>query len=296
MSLNYNPTLYSQDFRASLELGLQQAGSKLRPFVTTSTTKGAKQKVAIEREELVEATIVTGQIQPVVPINAAVTRRWVQPVSYDVTQIVDHFDELRMLNDPSSAKVQNAINALGREMDDEIITAMFGTAATGETGGTNTAFDTTNYQVAVNFEAAANTGLTVAKLRSALRRLRAAQNDLDRDPVYCVVNAKMIDDLLKEAQIIGREYNDTMVLKEGKIDSYLGINFIYCERLQTATHFLCPVFVKSAIHLCVWEDIVTNVTQRTDLRGMPYQTYAQATFGATRTNEAKIVQVLVTTS
>ena len=133
MSLNYNPVLYSQDFKASLELGLQQIGSKLRPFVTTSTTKGAKQKVAIEREELVEATIVTGQIQPVVPINAAVTRRWVQPVSYDVTQIVDHFDELRMLNDPSSAKVQNAINALGREMDDQLKELAGETArATGE--------------------------------------------------------------------------------------------------------------------------------------------------------------------
>jgi len=295
MSLNYNPTLFAQDFRASLELGLQQSGSKLRPFVTTSSTTGAKQKVAVEREEAIEASIVTGQLQSVVPVNAAVTRRWISPVSYDVTQIIDHFDQLKMLNDPSNVKVQNAVNALGREMDDEILSAMFSTALTGETGGTNTSFDTTNYQVAVNFEAAANTGLTVAKLRGALRRLRAAQNDLDRDPVYCVINAKMMDDLLKEAQVIGREYNDSMVLKEGKVDSYLGINFVYCERIQTSTHLLCPVFVKSAIHLCVWEDIVTNVTQRTDLRGMPYQTYAQATFGATRTNEAKIVQVLVAT-
>jgi len=295
MSLNYNPTLFAQDFRASLELGLQQMGSKLRPFVTTSTTSGAKQKVAVEREEAVEASIVTGQIQQVVPISAAVTRRWVQPVSYDVTQLVDHFDQLKMLNDPSSVKVQNAINAIGREMDDEIINAFFAASTTGETGATSTSFDTTNYQVAVNFEAAANTGLTVAKLRGAIRRLRAAQNDLDRDPVYCVINAKMMDDLMKEAQIIGREYNDSLVLKEGKIDSYLGINFVYCERLQTSTHLLCPVFVKSGIHLCVWEDIVTTVTQRADLRGQPYQTYAMATFGATRTNEAKVVQILVAT-
>jgi hypothetical protein len=295
MSLNYNPTLFAQDFRASLELGLQQMGSKLRPFVTTSTTSGAKQKVAVEREEAIEASIVTGQIQPVVPVNAAVTRRWVQPVSYDVTQLVDHFDQLKMLNDPSSVKVQNAIHAIGREMDDEIISAFFAASTTGETGGTSSNFDTANFQIAVNFEAAANTGLTVAKLRGAMRKLRAAQNDLDRDPVYCVINAKMMDDLLKEAQIIGREYNDAMVLKEGRIDSYLGINFVYCERLQTSTNLLCPVFVKSAIHLCVWEDIVTNVSQRFDLRGMPYQTYCQATFGATRTHESKIVQVLVAT-
>lgn len=295
MSLNYNPTLFAQDFKASLELGLQQMGSKLRPYIMSSTCSGAKQAVAVEREEAIEASIVTGQLQPKVPVNAAVSRRWIQPVSYDVTQIIDHFDQLKMLNDPSSAKVQNALHAIGREMDDEIINAMWASAATGETGGSTTAFDTSNFQIAVNFEAAANTGLTVAKLRGAKRKLRAAQNDFDRDPLICVVNAKMEDDLLKEAQIIGREYNDQMVLKEGKIESYLGIQFVHCERLTTSTHFLCPLMVKSALHMKTWEDITTSVTQRTDLRGDPWQTYAMATFGAVRTDERKIVQILVTT-
>jgi hypothetical protein len=270
-------------------------GSKLRPYIMSSTVSGAKQAVAVEREEAIEASIVTGQLQTKVPVNAAVSRRWVQPVSYDVTQIIDHFDQLKMLNDPSSAKVQNALHAIGREMDDEIISAMWGSAVTGETGGSTTAFDTSNFQIAVNYEAAANTGLTVAKLRGAKRKLRAAHNDFDRDPLVCVVNAKMEDDLLKEAQIIGREYNDQMVLKEGKIDSYLGIQFIHCERLDTSTYYRCPLMVKSALHLKTWEDITTSVTQRTDLRGDPWQTYAMATFGAVRTHESKIVQILVTT-
>ena len=295
MSLNYNPTLFAQDFTASLELGLQQMGSKLRPYIMSSTVSGAKQAVAVEREEAIEASIVTGQLQTKVPVNAAVSRRWVQPVSYDVTQIMDHFDQLKMLNDPSSAKVQNALHAIGREMDDEIISAMWGSAVTGETGGSTQAFDTSNFQIAVNYEAAANTGLTVAKLRGAKRKLRAAHNDFDRDPLICVINAKIEDDLMKEAQIIGREYNDQMVLKEGKIESYLGIQFVHCERLTTSTHFLCPLMVKSALHLKTWEDITTSVTQRTDLRGDPWQTYAMATFGAVRTHESKIVQILVTT-
>lgn len=295
MSLNYNPTLFAQDFKASLELGLQQAGSMLRPYIMSSTTNGVKQAVAVEREEAIEASQVTGQLQPKVPVHAVVSRRWVQPVSYDTTQIIDHFDQLKMLNDPSSAKVQNALNALGREMDDEVITAMWGSATTGETGASSTAFDTTNFQIAVNYEAAANTGLTVAKLRGAKRKLRAAFNDFDRDPLMCVVNAKMEDDLMKEAQIIGREYNDQMVLKEGKIERYMGINFIHCERLDTSTYYRCPIFVKSALHLKTWEDVTTSVTQRTDLRGDPWQAYAMATFGAVRTHESKIVQVLVTT-
>lgn len=295
MSLNYNPTLFAQDFKASLELGLQQAGSVLRPYVMSSTTSGVKQAVAVEREEAIEASLVTGQLQTKVPVNATVSRRWVAPVSYDVTQIIDHFDQLKMLNDPSSAKVQNALNAIGREMDDEIIRSMWGSALTGETGGSTQAFDTTNFQIAVNYEAASNTGLTVAKLRGAKRKLLAAQVDLDRDPLICVVNAKMIDDLMKEAQIIGREYNDQMVLKNGKLESYMGFQFVHCERLDTSTYYRCPAFVKSAIHLKTWEDVTTSVTQRTDLRGDPWQAYAMASFGAVRTHESKIVQILVTT-
>jgi hypothetical protein len=295
MSLNYNPTLFAQDFRSSLELGLQQAGSVLRQYIMSSTASGVKQAVAVEREEAIEASLVTGQLQSKVPVNATVSRRWVQPVSYDTTQIIDHFDQLKMLSDPASAKVQNALNAIGREMDDEIIRAMWGSAVTGETGGSTTAFDTTNYQIAVNYEASSNTGLTVAKLRGAKRKLRAAFNDFDRDPLYCVINAKMEDDLMKEAQIIGREYNDQMVLKNGNIETYMGFNFIRCERLDTSTHYRCPAFVKSALHLKTWEDITTSVTKREDLRGDPWQAYAMATFGAVRTHENKIVQILVTT-
>ena len=47
----------------------------------------------------------------------------------------------------------NGAYALGRAMDDLIITAALGTAMTGENGSTSTAFDTANQQIAVGARA-----------------------------------------------------------------------------------------------------------------------------------------------
>lgn len=294
MSANINPTFFAQEFKAVLEPALQQMGSRLRETVTVSTTSGVKQAVAVDRLGTVAAVTVAGQLQTKVPVNAATDRRWVVPISKSVTQILDHFDVLRTLNDPMSATVQNAVNALGRSMDDEVITAALGTSKSGETGSGSTSFDTTNNRIAVNFQAGGNTGLTVAKLRQVRKILYQNEVDLDRDPLYCVITAKQHDDLLKEAQVIGREYNDQMVLANGKVTEYMGFKFIHSERLGVdgSSYRRVIAYVKSGVHLKVWEDIKTNVYQNTDYEGDPWETYAMATFGATRTDEKRVVEVL----
>lgn len=294
MSANINPTFFAQEFKAVLEPALQQMGSRLRETVTVSTTSGVKQAVAVDRLGTVVANTVSGQLQKKVPVNASTDRRWVVPISKDVPQYLDHFDKLKTLNDPMSATVQNAINALGRAMDDEVITAALGTSKSGETGTGSTSFDTTNNRIAVNFQAGGNTGLTVAKLRQVRKILYQNEVDLDRDPLYMAITAKQHDDLLKEAQIIGREYNDQMVLANGKVTEYMGFKFIHSERLGVdgSNYRRVIAWVKSGLHLKVWEDITTNVYQDTDYSGDPWVAYAMATFGATRTDEKRVVEVL----
>src|SRR5690606_4960423 len=124
---------------------------------------------------------------------------------YDLPQLIDSFDKLRLLTDPSSSYVQNAVFAMGRAMDDEIIAALFGVAKTGEQGATSTNFLPAN-QIAQNFGASGNVGLTVAKLRKAKELLMAAEVDIDTDPIYAIVTAKQHDNLLAEAQIISTEF------------------------------------------------------------------------------------------
>lgn len=293
MSLNVNPTFFAQQFKATLELALQQKGSRLRTTVANESVMGAKQAVVVDRLETVNANRVSGQLQTKTFTNAATNRRWVQPVSADLSQIVDHFDKLKLLNDPTSKNALAAINAIGRDMDDEIIAAFWRAATIGETGASTVAFDTTNQLVAVNFGASANTGLTVAKMREARRILLSNEADMDNEQAWIIVTSKQADDLLKEAQIISRDYNDSMVLKDGKLESYLGFKFLRTERLivDGSSFRRIPAYVESAMNFSMWEDVLTSVNKRTELRGEPYEVYSMATYGATRTDEKRIVEI-----
>ena len=57
-------------------------------------------------------------------------------VDYEYADLIDKQDQIRTLIDPTSSYAQAAAFALGRAMDDEIISAVSGTAFSGETGST----------------------------------------------------------------------------------------------------------------------------------------------------------------
>lgn len=295
MTANINPTFYASEFKALLEAGLQQKGSKLRPLVTTGTNvSGAKQAVAVDRVEQVQTNLVSGQFQPKTFTNAQTARRWVLPVSRDLSQAVDHFDLLKSLQDPTSINIQNAMNAHGRDFDDEIIDAFFRDAKTGETGTGTTSFDTTNNQISDTFGASAATRVTVAKLREARRILESWENDFDAEQAFIGLTNKEMDSLRAEAQVQSRDYNDKPILVDGKLQGLMGFNFVHIERLQldpTAAWRRVPVWMKSGLQIKFWQDVYTNVTKRTDIKGEPYEVYSMATFGATRTDERKVVEI-----
>jgi hypothetical protein len=290
MSINL-PNHYVQQYATNIQLLLQQKGSKLRNAVMSGSHIG-KQASPVDQIGAVNANKVTGRFNPMGRVDAVVDRRWVLPSDYDLPQLIDSFDKLRLLLDPSSSYVQNAQNAMGRAMDDEIISAFFGTAKTGEQGATSTTFPA-GQQIAVNFGAASNAGLSVAKLRQAKRLLMAAEVDVETDPLFAVVTAAQHDNLLAEAQVISLDFNDKPVLVDGMITRFLGINLIHCERLSVdaSGYRRCPIFAKSGMYLGMWEDIKTDISQRKDLQSMPWQAYCQGTFGSTRLEEKKIVEV-----
>jgi hypothetical protein len=99
---------------------------------------------------------------------------------------------------------------------------------------------------------------------------------------------------LGQIQVVSSDFNsDTPVMKDGKVMQFLGINFIHTERLPTSSsHRRCPVWVPSGVHLGMWNDIMSDITQRRDLSSHPYQIYLMGTFGATRTEEKKVVDIL----
>jgi hypothetical protein len=255
-----------------------------------------EQASPVDQYGAVTANLVVGRYNPMPNTEAPTDRRWVLPSDYDINQLLDSFDKLRLLADPKSAYVQNAVNALGRAMDTEILSKIFGTNQTGKSGGTATAFGT-GQGVSVNQGAASATNLTVAKLREAKKILMQNNVDVRSEEICCVVNAAAHDSLLAEAQVISTDFNDRPVLVNGMVEQFLGIKIIHTELLttgtddQSGTSTQVPVFCKSGVYLGIWDDIKTDVSERKDLQGIPMQVYAKATFGATRLEEKKVVRV-----
>lgn len=285
------PNHYVYQFANNVQLKLQQKGSKLMPFVMSGSHKGEQASV-VDQFDSIEMQEVLGRFSPINRVDAAADRRWVQPSKFDLAQMIDPFDDLQILTDPKSKYVENAVNAAGRKMDDLIIDSFFGTSKTGKLGTTSTTFPA-GQQIAVNFGAASNTGLTIAKLREAKRMLMAAEVDIESDPICAVVTAEQHDNLLAEVQVISNDYRLGAVLEKGKVSEVLGIKLIHCERLDVdgSSYRRIPVFAKSGMYLGKWNEMTTDISQRKDLSGHPWQAYLWMMAGATRLEEEKIVEI-----
>lgn len=290
MSVNL-PTHYVQQFSSNIQLLLQQKDSRLMPYITTGTHIG-KQASPVDQIGKIAMQPVTTRFGAMGRVDAPTDRRWVFPSDYHLPQLIDSFDKLRLLTDPASSYVQNAVAAVNRQKDDLVIDAFFATAKTGEQGGTSTSFPAAQ-QVAVNHGASGNTGLTVAKLIEAKRLLQAAEVDLDSDPITALVTSKQHADLLKEATVISTDFNDRPVLVDGRVVRFMGINIVHSERLDndTTPYRRIPVWAKSGMYLGMWNDMTIDISQRKDLDSLPWQAYVHMTAGATRLEEAKIVEI-----
>lgn len=284
------PTHYAQQYASNIQLLLQQKGSKLRDTVMSMTVNGAKAASPVDQIGKVEATKRTTRYPTLTPADTPHERPWVYPSDYDWNDLVDSIDKLRVLTDPTSSYVTNGTYAMGRAMDNEIVSAYFGDRKTGEAGATTTSHSNS---VAVNHGAAGNVGLTVAKLRKAKQLLMAAEVDIDSDPLICPITSIQHDNLLAEIQVTSLDFNDRPVMQDGKVTQFLGFQFKHTERLITdgSGYRRVPAYAKSGMVLAIWNDITTDVSQRKDLAGLPFQVYVFGTFGATRLEENKVVEI-----
>jgi len=277
-------TAFVQQYTTNVQLLLQQAGSRLRNAVTVGSYTGKAAK-AVEQVGPVTAQKRTTRHGDTPLISTPQDARWVFPVDYDWADLIDDVDKLRMLIDPQSPYALNGANALGRALDDEIITAFNGTSNTGENGTTSTAF------TAGNVVAVGTSGMTVAKLRAAKKILMTNEVNLDVDPLYCAITAAQHDDLLGQTQVVSTDFNDRPILKDGRLMSFLGFNFIHSERLPLVTTTRsCFAWAKSGMHLGMWDDISTSIDKRPD-KNNAMQVLVSGTFGATRTEEGKVIQI-----
>lgn len=284
-------TAFVKEYKGAVEILLQQEGSKLRGAVSTDSFVG-ESAAPLEQFGPTAAEAKTSRHTPTPVIDVPQARRWIFPADYHWATLVDKQDRLRMQVDPTKPYVRNGMAAMAREWDDALITGFFATATTGKTGTGSESFDTSSYRVGVDVGGTAS-GLNVAKLQNAMLMLQNAHyGDLMEQP-YIAISPYEHDLLLKEIQVVNADFNGGMpVLVNGKIDYFMGFKFIVTTRLNiTGGNRLVPFWVPSGMIFGVWNDLQAEMSVRDDL-SYAEQVYLCSTFGATRTQQGKVGQIL----
>ena len=300
---NQIPTYFITKFTTEVEFLVQQMPSRLW---NASTIRGYTGSGATATEQVgaTEMTQVTGRAQPAVLTDTPADRRWIYPTKWWIGDLVDTYEELEMAIDPEGYIATDFTYAMNRRKDRTFLANYFGNAFTGNTSTTGNAPTNTIAFPAGNI-VAVTTGssggatavhMNVPKLRAARLGMLAAEVDLTYDPAYCAMAAIQLDDMLNQAQAISMDFQDKPVLQEGQITRFMGFEFIHSELLPITTdgnaYRMNPIWAKSGMRSGTWKDNNTQIYQRDDLIGRPWQVASMLMIGATRLQEPKCWQIL----
>ncbi len=279
-------TAFVQQYSANVQMLSQQMGSRLRDAVRIENVVG--KNAFIDQIGSATAQVRTTRHADTPQIDTPHSRRRLTLADYEYADLIDDQDKVRMLIDPTSAYAQAAAAAMGRAMDDVIIAAALGTAATGETGSGSATIS--------NSIANGNTNLTLAKLREAKYMLDSG----DVDPSiqrYIAVGPSQIQALLADTTVTSSDFNTIKALVQGELDTFMGFKFIMTNRLATADDGAeadqirnCFAWAEDGITLGLGKDVSARIDERAD-KSYATQVYYCMTLGAVRMEEAKVVQI-----
>jgi len=287
------PKLAVETFSTVLALKLQQQQSMLRGRVMEGQHVG-KQASPIDYIGAIQMKAPAGRYAPTQPQNTDFTRRWVMPVDKEAFQLIDSYDKLRLLMDPTSQYSSVAAAAVAREWDDRIIAAAFATATVGDSTGIGTTTEawSSSWEVSDTFASSASSGLTVAKMIEAKRVMRKAQVPVDTEQLTWVTNSQGESDLLNQVQVVSTDFSDKPILQDGKVVRFMGWDIVYSERLTSSSNIRQNIaLVKSGAYLGIWKDTENDVSRRNDLSGLPWQLATLMSSGATRLEPGRLLKV-----
>lgn len=280
-------TFFVEQFRRGIDLNVQQMGSRLRNAVRLETGVVGK-RAAFDRISATAAILKTTRHGDTPLVNTPHARRWATMKDYEWADLIDDADRLKLINDPASAYSRNAAMAMGRAMDDEIISQFFATSTIGEDGDSTVTFANDGGTSV----AASATGLTVAKLIAAKEALDANEND-PMEPRFFACSAGQISDLLNETEVTSSDFNSVKALVQGDVNTFMGFNFIRTERLDvdTSNDRRCCAWRQSAMILGLAQDSRARISERDD-KSYSMQVFYSQSLGATRAEGEGVVEVL----
>jgi len=285
------PNHYTTQFDSNWKHLVQQKNSKLKEYVTIDSIEG-KEK-SYNQIDAASMTQITDRSKDTVISDQAMGKRWIRPLQYNTAKLIDEWDE-QLLGEvvlPTSPIIQSHAQAYGRTCDSIIIGALGGTSYTGTTGTTATVLPSSQ-KVAVNYVetgTAANSGLTIAKLRAAKFLFDSNEVDEEEERII-VVSAKQLQDLLRTIEVTSQDYNSVRALVDGSLNTFMGFKFRRTQLLpKTSTVRSIYAYVKSGVILAE-RGLKTYMDVRPDL-SHSLQIRSVASLAAVRMEEKKVVEI-----
>lgn len=279
------PQSFVDQFSANVQLLSEQRMSRLLATVQTEDVKGesfARDRIGMTKDAASETTDRHGDT----PLdNTPHSRRWGFIRDYDVADLIDRQDRIRLLIDPQSSYTIKHAGVMGRTIDDEIIRAMRGSAATGRDGAGSQALPATQKI------AHGGTGMTLAKIIEAKEKLDIAEVD-PMIPRYFAVNSRAISQLLEDTKLTSADYNTVRTLQRGEINEFMGFNFVRLERLPNdgAGNSFALAYAMLGTVLGIAARPSTIAAPRPDKR-MAQQLYTWGSWGGVRVEDEMVVEV-----
>ena len=286
---------YTDQFDANWQHLVQQNDGRVHSLVRQETVKGKRKLLNFIGKS--KARLITTRSGKAIPSNTPYAKRKLSMRAFDEVYHEDEWDSelLGDVTSPRSAVVVSHASAFQRSMDEAVILAATGTAYVGEDGDEAVDLPATQ-KVPVNYihgSTGSNSGLTLAKLIKAKSILGKNEADNMGDKLLFFYTQQQLDDLLVNVdQVSNSRYADVKALVDGKVSHFMGFEFIKLQLLEldAATDVrTCIAMVSSGVAFAK-NGMSTKITVRDDLNET-LQIRTKARYGATRTEEEKVVAV-----
>src|SRR5262245_10775752 len=197
-------------------------------------------------------------------LNPPQSKRRAILVDFAAAVLIDEFDEVKTLTNPQSEHAQNMAYARNRTIDD----LGLGIAGLGTAGAAGTAVGGI-LGLATNVDEAAEststtalpaaqqivnggTGLTMAKLRSAVALLKGADVDYDNEDVFIAYTAKAASQLLGDNTVTSSDYNTIQALVAGgfpRDQVWMGMKWRLSNRVPNPSGTIrsIPIWCKNGV-------------------------------------------------
>jgi Phage capsid protein len=275
---------FVQEFGNTYQHLAQQMPSRLESCVTVESGIVGMSK-SINRLGLQVATKRTTRHGDT-PINDTPhSTRYLDLDDYEVGDMVDDQDKIRLLVDPTSDYTKAMVSAHNRTKDDIVLSAMGGAA---RSAASSSVALTAGQTILVG-----GTGLTKAKLLQAKALFRTNEADEENgEELFIAYGSVQMTDILADTTFTSADYLAMNMLQTGTLKGkWMGFTWIPTQRCPKAsTTRTIYAWAKSGVCLGIGQNIVTRVGEDPS-KSFNTRVYAKQSLGAVRIEEAKVVAI-----